>query len=477
MARPKGKGMRAGFSLMGLIVLLAVVAIMAAVITPMVFRQLMAARERATVAELDQINRGLNAFFADTGRYPAKAEGLAALVSDPGVGGWQGPYVEYAQEEPVAQVTRDAWNLAYAYGLSPLTTPVDTAEVLVVRGGGNRVVDSGTVGGSWQVRTPGDDLMALVTARRVNLGNVSRATAEMERLGQAAQDWFRDHGAYPTTPDALAGDYLDVGVGADLLNDPWQRPYVFAADNAAVPPTLLVTSWGPDGATGGGDDVVANLNSVIPGRRVSYDELAVCQAVVDANTNQPLSGNWLVDRVDFNLSPVLGHDGWGQPYEEQMSTRTVLSAGPDADYFTPGDNIPPGVVPDDVAQGGIQFVAGSAQTTGGNCDKIKFNVTNVTANSIVITNMIVTWGSPVAYYKEIKISGKKVVKKKKPQLGSGQLAVFKKSYTLQPGATVKVEIKGFKSQPNGGNKVNMGNTDMTVEFSDESVMTFNTGPC
>ena len=35
----------------------------------------------------------LNAFHADTGRYPSDAEGLAALTLDPGAPGWRGPYI------------------------------------------------------------------------------------------------------------------------------------------------------------------------------------------------------------------------------------------------------------------------------------------------------------------------------------------------------------------------------------------------
>jgi general secretion pathway protein G len=34
----------------------------------------------------------LNRFEADCGRFPTTAEGLSALVKDPGVGGWKGPY-------------------------------------------------------------------------------------------------------------------------------------------------------------------------------------------------------------------------------------------------------------------------------------------------------------------------------------------------------------------------------------------------
>lgn len=52
----------------------------------------------------------LDAFAADTGRYPTDAEGLAALTTRPaGVPRWRGPYVQ--------RLTNDAWGHPYVYHL------------------------------------------------------------------------------------------------------------------------------------------------------------------------------------------------------------------------------------------------------------------------------------------------------------------------------------------------------------------------
>ncbi|MGO8927651.1 MAG: type II secretion system protein GspG [Limisphaerales bacterium] len=40
----------------------------------------------------DDVMQALNRFEADCGRFPTTAEGLSALVEDPGVAGWKGPY-------------------------------------------------------------------------------------------------------------------------------------------------------------------------------------------------------------------------------------------------------------------------------------------------------------------------------------------------------------------------------------------------
>jgi general secretion pathway protein G len=471
---------RAGFSLLGVIVVLAVLAILAAVITPMYFRQLMEARERATTAELLQIEEGLVAFFEDLGRFPTDAEGLSALVVDPGLTGWQGPYINLEHEEPIAQVSTDAWNLGYVYDLYPVTVPADTATVLITSGGRNRLVDAGSLGNTWTIDGTDDDLQALVTALRVNREKSTASSVEQEILGKAAQAYFRDHQAYPTNLSQLSDNYLDPGLGSDALNDQWNRSYVWDADNSVVPPTLTISSLGPDGLSGGGDDVDLTLNSVLPGRRNSYYELAINQAVVTAETGTELTGDWTADRSDFRLASVLETDGWGNPYEEQMSTRTILSGGPDADYFTPDDNIPPGIVPDDVVPegGGIEYEDESGETDGKKCDTVVFEMTNTTSGPITLTNLTLTWTGPTAWFKKIEVDDEDVVEQDKPQVGSGVTAEFEDSVTMQPGETFEVVIGIFRDKEwEGGKKVNMGGTTFTVELSDGSTFTFTVPPC
>jgi len=47
----------------------------------------------ATTIYRDTIMTSLGAFRADVGRFPTTEEGLAALIRDPGINGWRGPYV------------------------------------------------------------------------------------------------------------------------------------------------------------------------------------------------------------------------------------------------------------------------------------------------------------------------------------------------------------------------------------------------
>jgi len=63
-----------------------------------------------TRAAVSNLSTALDAFAADTGRYPSDVEGLGALCSRPaGLAGWKGPYLQ--------QLTRDPWGRRYVYHL------------------------------------------------------------------------------------------------------------------------------------------------------------------------------------------------------------------------------------------------------------------------------------------------------------------------------------------------------------------------
>jgi len=120
----------AGFTLIEVAVILAVLAILAAAITPMVLQQLVDARTDATRAEARLLNEamlgraeaaGTFGFFGDMGRWPASFEEL--VTPSPGmplfttatfrnVGmGWKGPYINTGDRGDDA--LRDAFGRPY----------------------------------------------------------------------------------------------------------------------------------------------------------------------------------------------------------------------------------------------------------------------------------------------------------------------------------------------------------------------------
>lgn len=53
--------------------------------------------------EYNMLVTALEAFQIDTGRYPTRDEGLQALVRDPGVAGWAGPYIRQQDRSILAK--------------------------------------------------------------------------------------------------------------------------------------------------------------------------------------------------------------------------------------------------------------------------------------------------------------------------------------------------------------------------------------
>lgn len=68
-------------------------------------------REARAARELGVLRIALERFHQDTGRYPTEAEGLKALVLNPGVPGWNRHYVNVIKPDP--------WRTPYHYTLTP----------------------------------------------------------------------------------------------------------------------------------------------------------------------------------------------------------------------------------------------------------------------------------------------------------------------------------------------------------------------
>lgn len=348
----KDKQSRAGFALMGVLVTVAVIAILAGVLGPMAYRQMMEKRVEDTRQEMLAIESALLSFFQDTGRFPLESEGLAALTENPGVSGWQGPYLSGVQFLASEEIEKDGFGENYVYDLQPAVTPGTSCDVLLVSGGSDNTISTGALNLTWNLANVDNDLLVFVDADRVNRTNISTSQEEMQTIAEAASRYFQDNAEFPASLNDLLGTHLDASFSGQALTDPWLNNYAITVDNNATPPTLVISSFGPDGSAGGGDDIQLAVDSVVPGRRATQHLLQIAQVAVNANPGLNLTGNWDVDLVTLNLSSALATDGWGKLFEEAMSTRTILSAGPDGDYFTPSDNIPPGVVPDDLPAGG-----------------------------------------------------------------------------------------------------------------------------
>ena len=319
---------RKGFTLIEIIVAVAIVAVLAGAITPLVFRELVQAREDATERELAALADGLVDFYTDTGRLPTEAEGLAALVTDPGAAGWQGPYVAADRGDPEVEVTIDGFNQAYAYDLAPSTDPAGGAAAVVASAGADGAFDAGAPGRTWQLAGAGDDLVqTVITGPSI--------AASWPRPRRRCWRWLRRCArTTPTTPPSPRRSptsrrtYLDRGVDGDALVDPWNQGYlVSAAPAGGAAVELTIRSAGPDRADdGGGDDDIAVVVSNVPlGREISVWKQQAAQDAVNA-AGATLVGPWPGHRVALGLPATFDVDGWGRPF--LVNTRPTSSTRP-----------------------------------------------------------------------------------------------------------------------------------------------------
>lgn len=101
----------AGYTLTEMLVVILIITLIAAVVTPTILSQLGRAKAKTASLQLDSTAATLTMFREDTGRFPTEAEGLAALVEDPGIAGWTGPYLKSDKG------INDPWNRKIVYKL------------------------------------------------------------------------------------------------------------------------------------------------------------------------------------------------------------------------------------------------------------------------------------------------------------------------------------------------------------------------
>ena len=98
-----------GFTLLELLVVIVIIGLLAAYVGPKYFAQLGKSEVTAAKAQIEALDRAVDTFRLDVGRFPANEEGLAALNTKPAnADKWNGPYLK-------KDVPLDPWGHPYVY--------------------------------------------------------------------------------------------------------------------------------------------------------------------------------------------------------------------------------------------------------------------------------------------------------------------------------------------------------------------------
>lgn len=109
---------RSGFTLIEMLVVLAIIVLLAAMVGPRILGQRDKADIQTTVGQIEMFRASLMQYNLDTRSYPSTEEGLVALVEEPaededGNSKWSGPYIEKSE------IPKDPWGNDYQYQFPP----------------------------------------------------------------------------------------------------------------------------------------------------------------------------------------------------------------------------------------------------------------------------------------------------------------------------------------------------------------------
>ena len=107
--RRSGRSFSGGFTLIELLVVLAILTMLAGLVGPRVLGLLGGAKSKTAGVQIADIEKALEIYKLDVGRFPTTEEGLDALTKKPGsANGWSGPYLK-------GGLPSDPWGNPYRY--------------------------------------------------------------------------------------------------------------------------------------------------------------------------------------------------------------------------------------------------------------------------------------------------------------------------------------------------------------------------
>jgi general secretion pathway protein G len=222
--------MEKGFTLLEVIVVLAIISVFAGIVGTVIGTSVLSTEIDASEDRMDALKDALLLYYADVDAFPAATgyaqTDLADLITDPGVAGWDGPYISEGFEDN--DFVKDAWKRALVYDYS-----AGTASCTITSNG-----PDGMSGNS-------DDMAMTIDATSVYKRKTERIRAELDVVKVAAQAYATNNGIFASSiGDLFSGGYLS---DESYRRDEWLTEYQVESNQ--------FISYGPDMAPGGGDDI------------------------------------------------------------------------------------------------------------------------------------------------------------------------------------------------------------------------------
>lgn len=101
-----------GFTLIELLVVIIVLGLLVGLVGPRLWGRVGESKTATARAQIELLGASLDHYRLDVGRYPDTAQGLEALMRNPGATNWSGPYLR-------KDVPKDPWGSPYRYRCCP----------------------------------------------------------------------------------------------------------------------------------------------------------------------------------------------------------------------------------------------------------------------------------------------------------------------------------------------------------------------
>ena len=109
MKLQNAKSKESGFTLIEILVVMAIISMLAIMVAPNLFRQQAGAMRDVARTEISTLEAALDIYRLDVGKYPDSLDGL--MTNDSGRASWNGPYLRRS-------VPLDPWDNDYIYDAS-----------------------------------------------------------------------------------------------------------------------------------------------------------------------------------------------------------------------------------------------------------------------------------------------------------------------------------------------------------------------